>query len=120
MSELDQDPAVSRNLHRNRGETQELYPVFGPRGTDSLLMSVSQIRRQEQSPEPHQGLGSSRKEKKKYRHCSSNVVLSLRPWSPPTNRQQAKTFEEAILLWLISVLEVCSYVASNARMSIAT
>jgi hypothetical protein len=85
-SELDQDqPAVSRNLHKNRGETEEMLVsvVFGTAVLIASLMSVSLIPTPRAISSPP-SLGNSRKgEKKKYLGLASSVVLSLRSWSPP-------------------------------------
>jgi hypothetical protein len=72
MSELDQkdQPAVSRNLHKNRGEIRGDVSIRGlwNRGTDCIVDVL----------EAH--------EKEKIRNtsglASSNVALLLRSWSP--------------------------------------
>jgi hypothetical protein len=69
-SELDQDqPAVSRNLHKNRGETRGDVSIRGlwTRGTDCIIdVRVTDTDAKSNLQRPRQGLGSSRKEKKKY------------------------------------------------------
>jgi hypothetical protein len=71
-SELDQDqPAVSRNLHKNRGETRGDVSIRGlwTRGTDCIIdVRVTIPTPRAISPKTPQGLGSSRKGEKKRRN----------------------------------------------------
>jgi hypothetical protein len=107
-SELDQDqPAVSRNLHKNRGETEEMLVsvVFGTAVLIASLMSVSLIPTPRAISKDPAKSWNTKGEKKKYLgRASSNVVLSpvrgLHRWP---NRQGSENLaEEAIHYWLIS------------------
>jgi predicted transcriptional regulator len=131
MTELDQDqPAVSRNLHKNRGETRGDVSIRGiwNRGTDCIIdVRVTDTDAKSNiSKDPAKVLEAHEKEKKKkYLEACLEQRRTFTPFVVSTDGligKEAKTLLKMLstLLaekWGKSYSEVCGYV--NARMSIA-
>jgi hypothetical protein len=130
-SELDQDqPAVSRNLHKNRGETRRDVSIRGlwTRGTDCIIdVRVTDTgAKSNLSKDPAKVLEAHEKEKKKkYLGACLEQRRTFTPFVVSTDGligKEAKTLLKKLstLLadkWGKSYSDVCGYV--NARMSIA-